>query len=313
MTAKARALGMSRTTFRNASGLPDPGQVTTARDMATLGRALQEHFPKYYAYFSTKSFVYGGRRIANHNRLLGRVAGVNGIKTGYTRASGFNLVTSVNRNKRQVIAVVLGGRTGKARDQRMVSLIEDYLPRASTGAKTVAMVPNAPTSDPVAVLVADASDAAPTPQPKPRVIDTSKPIVTASLVGANSDFAADATADSEGDVDNAATPKFAITVKPIRRASDGETALAPVVVAAVDSEDAVSKTIRRAQTDSSSQPASSDGWKIQLAATPDKASATKILKNARAKAGKILAATKSYTQSVVKDDVTLYRARISRI
>jgi D-alanyl-D-alanine carboxypeptidase len=318
MTAKARALGMKRTTFRNASGLPDPGQVTTARDMSTLGRALQEHFPKYYAYFGTKSFVYGGRRIANHNRLLGRVAGVNGIKTGYTRASGFNLVTSVSRNKRQLIAVVLGGRTGKARDQRMAGLIEDYLPRASTGAKTVAVVPGAPSAATAAVVaVADATP--PTPQPKPHVIDTNRPIVAASLVGADSDAAAssddasatddlEATDDAEGDVGDdadapkpAASPKFAITVKPIKSVPATD-ALAPVVVAAAESEEMPAKPLVSDD---------SEGWKIQLAATPDKASANKILKNARAKAGKLLASTKSYTQPVVKDEVTLYRARIS--
>ncbi|MBZ0230256.1 MAG: D-alanyl-D-alanine carboxypeptidase, partial [Bauldia sp.] len=81
MTAKARAIGMKSTTFRNASGLPDPAQITTARDMALLGRALQDRFPKYFAYFKTPSFTYGGRKIGNHNRLLGRVAGVDGIKT----------------------------------------------------------------------------------------------------------------------------------------------------------------------------------------------------------------------------------------
>ncbi len=88
MTRKARAIGMSRTTFRNASGLPDAEQVTTARDLATLGRAIQDHFPRYWRYFQTYSFAYRGVNHRNHNRLLGRVEGVDGIKTGYTRASG---------------------------------------------------------------------------------------------------------------------------------------------------------------------------------------------------------------------------------
>ena len=99
--------------------------MTTARDMALLGRALRDRFPRYFPYFSTASFAYGKQRIPNHNHLLGRVAGVNGIKTGYTVASGYNLVTSVDRDGRQVIAVVLGGKTGKARDQRMIALIND--------------------------------------------------------------------------------------------------------------------------------------------------------------------------------------------
>ena len=100
MTRKARALGMSNTTYRNANGLPNDEQITTARDQALLGIAIQERFPKYYRYFSTPSFVYRGSAMRNHNHLLGQVEGVDGIKTGYTRDSGFNLVTSVRRGPR---------------------------------------------------------------------------------------------------------------------------------------------------------------------------------------------------------------------
>ena len=121
MTRKARALGMSRTVYANASGLPDEDQVTTARDQVTLGRAIQDRFPRYYRYFATSSFVYRGRAMRNHNKLLGRVEGVDGIKTGYTRISGFNLVSSVRRGNRHIVAVVLGGASGGARDARMRS------------------------------------------------------------------------------------------------------------------------------------------------------------------------------------------------
>lgn len=134
MTRRAHQLGMTRTTFRNANGLPNPQQKTTAHDMARLGLALREHHAKYYHFFSTRSFAYNGHRYGNHNRLLGRVKGVDGIKTGYTRASGFNLVTSVRRNGRSIVAVVMGGRTGRSRDRHMADLIRRYLPRASTGA-----------------------------------------------------------------------------------------------------------------------------------------------------------------------------------
>jgi D-alanyl-D-alanine carboxypeptidase len=300
MTAKARALGMSRTTFRNASGLPNPGQVTTARDMATLGRALQEHYPKHYAYFATRSFQFGRTRIGNHNKLLGRVAGVNGIKTGYTRASGFNLVTSVSRDKRQLVAVVLGGASGGARDQRMVQLIETYLPKASSGGRTVAMVPGGPKAGAVSEPVVLADAAPPTPQPKPRTIDTRKPATTASLVGANSIFAEPE--EAEGDVDEEATAstaapkKFAITVKPVRQ-SDADTAQNETIVALADP--------------TPPRLANTGGWKIQLAATPTKDSAAKILKNAKAKAGDLLASAAPITQPVVKGDVTLYRARFT--
>ncbi len=168
MTAKARALGMTGTVFRNASGLPDPGQYTTARDMARLGRALQDDFPQEFKYFSTASFVFNGRRIGNHNRLLGRIAGVNGIKTGYTRAAGYNLVTSVNSKGRLVVAVVLGGATGRARDQRMASLINDYLPRASTGPQKSMVVASAtPAAAAPAPVEMVASAGAPVPRARP--------------------------------------------------------------------------------------------------------------------------------------------------
>jgi D-alanyl-D-alanine carboxypeptidase len=132
MTKKAHALGMSRTVYRNASGLPNDGQLTTARDQALLGRAIQERFPRQYRYFSTPSFTYHGETMSNHNHLLGQVEGIDGIKTGYTQASGFNLVTSVHRNKRYIVAVVLGGESAGARDARMRALIEAHIASAST-------------------------------------------------------------------------------------------------------------------------------------------------------------------------------------
>ncbi len=132
MTRKALALGMSRTVYRNASGLPDDDQVTTARDQATLGRAIQERFPKYYKYFSIRSFTFRGQSIGNHNHLLGRVDGVDGIKTGYINASGFNLVTSVHRGNRYLVAVVMGGGSAGSRDAKMRELINDKIAQAST-------------------------------------------------------------------------------------------------------------------------------------------------------------------------------------
>ena len=127
MTAKARALGMTHTTYRNASGLPDDQQITTARDQAILGRAIQDRFPKYYRYFSTRTFAFHGKAMRNHNHLLGRVDGVDGIKTGYIHDSGFNIVTSVHRGNRHIVAVVFGGRTAEARDARVRSLIDNNI------------------------------------------------------------------------------------------------------------------------------------------------------------------------------------------
>jgi D-alanyl-D-alanine carboxypeptidase len=127
MTAKARALGMMHTTYHNASGLPDDLQMTTARDQALLGRAIQERFPKFYSYFSTRYFAYQGRMIRNHNHLLGSIDGVDGIKTGYIHDSGFNIVTSVRRNGRHIIAVMFGGHTAAARDARVRSMIDNNI------------------------------------------------------------------------------------------------------------------------------------------------------------------------------------------
>jgi D-alanyl-D-alanine carboxypeptidase len=137
MTRTARAIGMTRTTFANASGLPNPRQVTTARDMATLGLRLMRDYPQYYPYFRTRSFVYEGRTIRGHNRLLGTYDGTDGIKTGYINASGFNLVSSVRRGDKRLVGVVLGGRTGASRDAYMKQMLTKNFGKARSG-KTIA-------------------------------------------------------------------------------------------------------------------------------------------------------------------------------
>ncbi|MCA3624024.1 MAG: D-alanyl-D-alanine carboxypeptidase [Methylobacterium sp.] len=136
MTAKARSIGMTRSVFRNASGLPNPRQITTARDLVTLGRAIHDRFPRFYPYFGTRSFEFDGYAYRNHNKLLGRVEGVDGIKTGFTRASGFNLLTSAKVDGRHILVVVLGGRSGRQRDAQVASLVEGNMPRAVAGRRT---------------------------------------------------------------------------------------------------------------------------------------------------------------------------------
>src|SRR5215831_17657979 len=123
MTEKAHELGMVNTNFHNASGLPDKQQLTTARDMAILGRHLAYDFPEYYHYFSTPSFVFQGRTHAQHDNLLLAFNGTDGIKTGYTRDSGFNLVSSVVRNNKHILGVVMGGRSAATRDHEMMRLL----------------------------------------------------------------------------------------------------------------------------------------------------------------------------------------------
>ena len=147
MTRKAHALGMSRTHYENASGLPDAAQVTTARDLAVLGRAIQDRFPRYYRYFSTHVFAYNGALHPNHNHLLGRVEGMDGIKTGYTRASGFNLLTSVRRDHHHIVAVVMGGVTAGARDRIMADLIEQTIYDGANVRTAAAITENSPAEE----------------------------------------------------------------------------------------------------------------------------------------------------------------------
>jgi D-alanyl-D-alanine carboxypeptidase len=126
MTKKARKLGMTRTTFKNASGLPNRGQLSTARDMAVLGIAIRKNHPNFFKLFKTKSFVYKGIKYTNHNNLLSNYSGTDGIKTGYTNASGFNLVASVERNGQRIIGVVFGGKKARSRDKHMINLLNKY-------------------------------------------------------------------------------------------------------------------------------------------------------------------------------------------
>lgn len=168
MTRKARQLGMTRTVFRNASGLPNKAQVTTARDMAKLGLALQRDYPKEYKLFATRSFKFRGKTISGHNRLLSRYQGVDGIKTGYTNASGFNLVSAVNHNGRSVVSVVLGGKTSRSRDNQMVALLDRTLPKASRGRSNQQLIASASASR--------TFDVAPTSVPLPMFAERKDPV-----------------------------------------------------------------------------------------------------------------------------------------
>jgi D-alanyl-D-alanine carboxypeptidase len=154
MTRKARALGMTNTVYVNASGLPADEQITTARDQALLGRAVQHRFPAYYPYFSLPAFAYHGRFMNNHNSLLRTVDGVVGIKTGYTEASGYNLISSTHRGARRIVGVILGERSNGARDTRMRGLIEQCITQASNEHTAPAIVEREDVGTEVAVLPA---------------------------------------------------------------------------------------------------------------------------------------------------------------
>jgi D-alanyl-D-alanine carboxypeptidase (penicillin-binding protein 5/6) len=131
MTLKARQLGMTNTVFKNAAGLPDPDQVTSARDMSRLGMALMRYFPDEFKLFSTTSFEFRGIKLRGHNYVMNRYDGVDGIKTGFTTASGYNVVTSAQRGTTRVVGVVMGGETAEIRDRDMSAMLDKYLPQPS--------------------------------------------------------------------------------------------------------------------------------------------------------------------------------------
>lgn len=281
MTEKAHQLGMSRTTFKNAHGLPDSRQKTTARDMARLGLALREHHPKYYGYFSTRSFTYGGRRYGNHNRLLGRVKGVDGIKTGYIRASGFNLVTSVVDGNRSVVAVVMGGRSGASRNAHMTDLLRRYLPKASTGRDRLLVADKGGTPAFVAGMIPGNQVPLPTSRPQ-----APAPVVTA--------YAAETAATVPMPLVEPKRPPQ--PVDPVRTAS---TTAAPVTAAV--------------QAEPEPQPAAGSrlpsGWVVQVASMPSDAEARAFLDATKDRVGTLLAQATGFTETFEKGGVTYHRAR----
>ena len=172
MTTKARILGMRNTSFRNASGLPNSRQTTTARDIAVLSQALIKGHARHYPYFSRTSFTYNGAPVQSHNRLLSRYDGMDGIKTGFVNASGFNLAGTAVRDGRRLIAVVLGGRTSRERDNRVAALLDH-------GFGVKPLRPNLSTIEVAASVpaVRAAVKASPQPQPEKQVRERAKPVV----------------------------------------------------------------------------------------------------------------------------------------
>ena len=339
MTAKARALGMSQTTYRNASGLPDIQQVTTARDQALLGRAIQDRFPNYYHYFSTRTFAFRGKMMRNHNHLLGAIDGVDGIKTGYIHDSGFNIVTSVRRNKRHIIAVVFGGRTASARDARARALIENSINVAATTrsappvAEGTAMAeiklpakPPAPLRDP-----RDDISAIPTSSSGGPSLGSTEPIrpiaVKTVSVQAGTKMAALSALPSDNRKLGAPPPPAATvrTIATVKSDPPSPPGAAPGILGVLTVTD--SKTAQGAPLasggDKSPEPVvvsattaehaakSRGGWMIQVGAFPDEHNAKERLSAAQSKAKEQLGQADPFTEKVAKGDKALYRARFA--
>ena len=330
MTQKAHALGMSRTTYVNASGLPDDDQISTARDQALLGRAIQERFPHYYRYFSTEEFVYHGMAMRNHNHLLGVVGGVDGIKTGYTRASGFNLVTSVHRDGRYIVAVVLGGRSASQRDAHMRELISAHLKEAALRrtapmlaekaeqggepqAVALAKTPLSSRPDPAPTASANNRPAAGSNDPiQPVLVKTisyrTAPVQTASLAPMPTLVPVAAPSPQPAAAPVAHTPP----------ASQSLAAPGTIVVASTEPASiTVSARIEAARGDfAKPQPAmlqtrAHGGWLIQIGAFEGEDEAKQHLSAAQFKAPAMLAAADAFTERVQKGDKALYRARFA--
>ena len=299
MTQKARALGMTRTVYRNANGLPNTAQVTTARDQARLGIALRQHFPQYYSYFSVRSFRFGKQVINGHNRLLGSVRGVDGIKTGYTRASGYNLVTSAMADGRSVVGVVMGGRSGAARDQQMRKLIAAYMPKASRrgGGDLIAQTKDAPT------LTAEAASNTATASLSGGLdLPENGPIPSYRYNEARIETAYAETPSRSSEV--VGKRALAATLK-IQR----DAAVPPAELTEQgDTSGSVDELTTSSTVASGSGPA---GWVIQIGATPDRGQAHDLLAMAKNQGGKALSNATPFTVAVNSGSQQLYRARFS--
>jgi len=276
MTAKARQLGMSRTVFRNANGLPNEAQKTTARDMAKLGIALREHFPHHYSYFSTRHFKFGKQQIRNHNNLLGVVKGVDGIKTGYTRASGYNLVSSVQADGRSIVAVVMGGSSGRSRDAQMAALINKYLPKASTG-RDQQLIARGP------VVV----------QPRQQQIAANDNVAKAAVVASILPSSAPIPVERPSDA-------LPITAYAQEKSSSERDPLARIVAESAHME--VDPVHTASATPSS-------GWVIQVASMPSKTEALRFLENMKEKVGSPLSKASAFTETFEHKGRTYHRAR----
>ncbi|HEY1884769.1 MAG TPA: serine hydrolase [Roseiarcus sp.] len=328
MTRKAHALGMANTVYVNASGLPNDQQITTAHDLTILGRSLEERFPRYFRYFSTAQFDFDGEIIGNHNHLLGHVDGVDGIKTGYTRASGFNLLTSVHRDGRSLIAVVMGGRSAAGRDRIMENLIADHIAEAST-AHTATAVADASPVQPTEPAVAPPIRARATQIAEAKLERVSATTRETNAAGEGDDGTGDEETETPDPVVKAPAPApragqptpadLGFVKGPDGAKASGKNqarlAAASALVVPPDRPENSAEDQRRsapaAAQDEAADVASGRGWMIQIGAPENLAKANALLARAQERNRSMLASAKPLTEKVRKGDLTLYRARFA--
>jgi D-alanyl-D-alanine carboxypeptidase len=326
MTRKAHALGMANTVYVNASGLPNDQQITTAHDLTILGSSLQERFPRYFHYFSIPEFAYDGEIIGNHDHLLGRVGGVDGIKTGYTRASGFNLLTSVHRDGRSLIAVVMGGRSAAGRDRIMMNLIADHIAEAST-TRTAAAVADAPPVESTEPGVEPAV-APPVRARAAQIAEAKLERISAATRASNAAGEGD---DGTGDEQSEAAEPVLKAPAPAPRAGQATAAGLGLVKGPEGAKASTKNQARLAaasalamppdrpenSTGDERRPAQAQatdagrGWMIQIGAPENLAKANALLARAQERNRSTLASAKPVTEKVRTGDLPLYRARFA--
>ena len=308
MTNKARALGMTRTTYRNANGLPNTAQMTTARDQARLGIALRQHFPQYYPYFSIRSFQFGKQTIGNHNRLIGTVRGVDGIKTGYTRASGFNLVTSAQADGRSIVGVVMGGTSGGARDAQMRKLVAAYMPKASTGGSSNLIAQTRSPAPPIAASV-------PLPvmaQNSPAVVAARDEVASLDLPNAGPLPSGRYAEKLPGAAAYASEPKAQRGAAALSAAMTRTAAVptpAPAYMPPASIPEQTAENTDKVTTASTRQTSTPSGWVIQIGVSPTRDAAMGLLQSAQDKGGQVLRSAKPFAVAVANGSNQLYRAR----
>ncbi|MBJ3784290.1 serine hydrolase [Devosia sediminis] len=341
MTATARAMGMSSTTYRNASGLPDGGQVTTVRDQAILGIAVYQHFPQYYEFFQTTSFRYGGKTYGNHNRVLGYMGAVDGIKTGYINAAGSNLLTAARKNDRHIVVVAFGFNSAASRDEKVRQLVSNYLDKGRRGDYLqTAMVPvpgrqgntqfalaqprkptfAMPTPMPdfrLAALVAAngaqpqvaVASAAPValPTPAPADLGLSPAVHAATVLAAPSQ--AEPIYPNEDVIGAWLSETYNLGAPP---AALGQTApsspLLPPGSVDNNAAPAAGQPVDLMHSGSVADAAPVSGWIVQIGAGPSETSARAMLSDAASKVGS-LGDFRSYVEPFEKNGQTFYRAR----
>jgi D-alanyl-D-alanine carboxypeptidase len=315
MTAKARSLGMTKTTYRNAHGLPNTAQMTTARDQARLGIALRQHFPQYYGYFSTRSFKFGKQSIGNHNRLLGAVRGVDGIKTGYTGAAGYNLATSAQADGRSIVAVVLGASSGGRRNAQMTALVQRYLPQASAGrssgdlvAKVETPMEAAPASVTASLDAGHPNLPQTGPMPDPRYTGAAQASASASAyLAPPAGNAATAALDAVRPAAPASTGSVPVPQPAPAYMPDTGAMVAPAQ--ATQSVAAASATPPDVDTVTTASTKPVSGWIIQIGTSPEQALAQDLLRNAQEKGGQVLRSATPFTVAYNAGSQQVYRAR----